>query len=85
VIWCLLGVFGVWINLVMSLSVRFREVFMVIWLMRTVRVTWVISVIQVFKYMGFDSVIKEKRVIITLNEYVKASRSVRHQVSGKDG
>ena len=24
-------------------------------------------------------------VIITLNEYAKASRSVRHQVSGKDG
>jgi hypothetical protein len=30
-------------------------------------------------------VIKAKRVTITLYEYAKASRSVRHQVSGKDG
>ena len=58
---------------------------MVIWLMRTARVTWIISVIQVFKFIGFVSVIKAVRVIITLNEYTKASRSVRHQVSGKDG
>ncbi len=57
---------------------------MVIWLMRTARVTW-ISVIQVFRFIGFVSVIKAKRVITTLNEYAKASRSVRHQVSGKDG
>ncbi len=28
--------------------------------------------------------IKAKRIIITLNEYAKAPRSVRHQVSGKD-
>ena len=57
---------------------------MVILLMRTARVTWIISVIQVFKFIGFVSVSKAKRVIITLNEYAKASRSVRHQVSGKD-
>jgi ABC-type microcin C transport system permease subunit YejE len=57
---------------------------MVIWLMRTGRVTWIISVIQVFKFIGFVCVIKAKRVIITLHEYGKASRSVRHQVSGKD-
>ena len=58
---------------------------MVILLMRTARVTWTISVIQVFKFIGFVSVIKAVRVIITLNEYGKASRNVRHQVSGKDG
>jgi hypothetical protein len=53
----------------------------IIWLIRTARVTWIMSVIQVL----FICVIKAKRVIITLNEYAKASRSVRHQVSGKDG
>ena len=53
--------------------------------MRTARITWIISVIQVFKFIGFDTVIKAVWVIITLNEYAKASRSVRHQVSGKDG
>jgi hypothetical protein len=58
---------------------------MIIWLMRTARITWIISVIQVFKLNGFVSVIKSIRVIITLNEYAKASRSVRHQVSCKDG
>jgi ABC-type microcin C transport system permease subunit YejE len=58
---------------------------MVIWLMRTARVTWIISVIHVFKFIGFVCVIKAKRVIVTLNEYAKASRSVRHRVSGKDG
>ncbi len=67
------------------MSVRFCGVFIVILLMRTARVTWIISVIQVFKFIPFVSVIKAIRVIITLNEYVKASRSVRHQVSGKDG
>ncbi len=35
--------------------------------------------------LEFVSVIKAIRVIITLNEYAKASRSVRHQVSSKDG
>jgi hypothetical protein len=58
---------------------------MVIWLMRTARVTWIISVIQVFIFIGFICVIKAKSVIVTLNEYAKASRSVRHQVSGKKG
>ena len=58
---------------------------MFIWLMRTARLTWTISVIQVFTFIGFVSVINAVRVIITLNEYAKASRSVRHQVSGKDG
>jgi hypothetical protein len=57
---------------------------MVILLMTTARVTWIISVIQVFKLIGFVSVIKAIRDIITLNEYVKALRSVRHQVSAKD-
>ena len=32
-----------------------------------------------------NSVVMVVRVIITLNEFAKASRSVRHQVSGKDG
>ncbi len=58
---------------------------MVIRLIRTARVTWIISVIQVFKFIEFLSATKAKRVIITLNEHAKASRSVRHQVSGKDG
>jgi hypothetical protein len=58
---------------------------MFIWLMRTARLTWTISVIHVFTFIGFVSVIKAVRVIITLNEYAKVSRSVRHQVSGKDG
>jgi hypothetical protein len=53
--------------------------------MRTARVTWIISVIQVFKFIGFVCVIEARRVIITINEYAKASRSVRHQVSGKEG
>ncbi len=68
-----------------GLSVRFCGFFMVIWLMRTARVTWIISVIQVFKFIGFVCAVKAKRVIITLNEYAKALRGVRHQVSGKDG
>ncbi len=58
---------------------------MVIRHIRTARVTWIVSVIQVFKFIGFVCVIKARRVILTLNEYAKASRSVRHQVSGKDG
>jgi hypothetical protein len=58
---------------------------MVIKLMRTGRVTWIISVIQVSKFIGFGCVIKAKRVIITISEYAKGSRSVRHQVSGKEG
>jgi hypothetical protein len=56
-----------------------------VWLMRTARVTWIISVVQVFRFIGFVSVIKAKRVIVTLNEYAKVSRSVRHKVSRKDG
>ncbi len=67
------------------MSVRFCVVLMVIWLMRTARVTLIISDIQVFKFVAFVSVIKAKRVNVTLNEYAKASSSVRHQVSGKDG
>ena len=55
------------------MSVSFCGVFMVIWLMRTARVTWIISVIQVFKFIGFVSVIKAVRVIITLNEYAKGA------------
>ncbi len=50
------------------MSVRFCGVFMVLWLMRTGRFTLIISVIQIFKFIGFVSVIKAKRVIITLNE-----------------
>jgi ABC-type microcin C transport system permease subunit YejE len=46
-------------------------VVMVIWLMSTARVTWIISVVQVFTFIGFVSVIKAKRVIVTLNEYAK--------------
>ena len=71
-IWWLLGVFGVWIYLGYEVCLlEFVGVFMVIWLMRTARVTWIISVIQVFKFIGFVSVIKAKRVIITLDEYAK--------------
>ncbi len=44
---------------------------MVIWLRRTARVSWIISVIQVFKFIGFVYVIRAIRVIITLNEYSK--------------
>ena len=51
---------------------------MVIWLVKTARVTWIITVIQVFKFIGFASLIKAVRVIVTLNEYAKASSSVRH-------
>jgi hypothetical protein len=63
----------------------FCGVFMVIWLMRTARVTLIISDIQVFQFIGFVCVIKAARDSITLNKYAKASRSVRHQVSCKDG
>jgi hypothetical protein len=73
------------ILLLRGLSLRFCGVFMVIRLMRTGMVTWIISVIHVFKFIGFVSVINAVRVIITLIEYAKVSRSVRHQVSGKDG
>ncbi len=55
-----------------GLSVRFCGGFMVVWLMRTARVTWTINVIQVFKFIGFVSVIKAVKVVITLNEYAKA-------------
>ena len=44
---------------------------MVMRLMETARVTWIISVIQVFKFIGFVSVINVIWVIITLNEYAK--------------
>ncbi len=43
---------------------------MVIWLRRTAR-SWIIRVIQVFKFIGFVYVIRAIRVIITLNEYAK--------------
>jgi hypothetical protein len=55
---------------------------MIIWLMRTGRVTLIISVIQVFKFIGFVSVIKAVSVIITL---MNTPRNVRHQVCDKDG
>jgi hypothetical protein len=35
----------------LGLSVRFCGIVVVIWLMRTARVTWIISVIQVFKFL----------------------------------
>ena len=47
--------------------------YLVIWFMRTARVTWIISVIQVFKFIGFVYVIRAVRVIITLNEYAKGA------------
>ena len=46
---------------------------MVIWLMMTARITWIVSVIQVFKFIGFVYVIRAVRVIITLNEYAKGA------------
>ena len=57
---------------------------MVIWLMRTARVTWIISVIQVFKFIGFVSVIMAKRVNITLNEYAK-EREAPSECQGRWG
>jgi hypothetical protein len=50
--------------------------------MRTGRVTWIISVIQVFKFNGFISVIKAIRVIITLNEYAK-EREAPSELQGR--
>ncbi len=44
---------------------------MVIWLMRTAKVAWIVMVIHVFTFIGFVSVIKAIKVIITLNEYAK--------------
>ncbi len=41
---------------------------MVFRLMRTARVTWIISVIQMLKLIGYVSVTKAVRVIITRNE-----------------
>jgi len=43
------------------------------WLRRTARVSWIINVIQVFKFIGFVYVIRAVRVIITLNEYAKGA------------
>ncbi len=44
---------------------------MISWPTRTARITWIISVIQIFKFIGYVSVIKAIRVIVTLNEYAK--------------
>ena len=55
------------------MSVRFCGVLMVIWLRRTARVSWIINIIQVFKFIGFVYVIRAVRVIITLNEYAKGA------------
>ena len=57
---------------------------MVIWLTRTARVTWIISVIQVFKLIGFVSVIKAIRVVVTLNEYAK-KRETPSECQGRWG
>ena len=62
-IWWLLGAFGVriypWVmRFVCSISWGFS---MVIQLMRTARVTWTISVIQVSKFIGFVCAIKAKK------------------------
>ncbi len=46
---------------------------MVIWLRRTARVSWIISVIQVFKLIEFVCVIRAIRVIITLSEFAKVA------------
>ncbi len=45
------------------MSVRFFGVTIVVRLMRTARVTWITSVIQVFKFIGFVCVIKANRVV----------------------
>ena len=55
------------------MSVRFCGVFNGYWLRRTARVSWIINVIQVFKFIGFVYVIRAVRVIITLNEYAKGA------------
>ena len=52
-------------------SVRLFRVFRVIRFMSIARATLSFSVIRVFKFFGFDSVIKAMRVIIRLNEYAK--------------
>jgi hypothetical protein len=57
----------------MSFFFRFCGVLMVIWLRRTARVSWIVSVIQGFKLIGFVYVIRSIRLIITLNEYAKVA------------
>ncbi len=58
--------FGFGYTLVMrfGLSVRFCGIVMVILLTRTARVTWIISVIQVFKFIAFVCVIKQKGLLL---------------------
>jgi len=46
---------------------------MVIWLRRTARVSWIISVIQVFKFIGFVYMIRAITVITPLYQYAKVS------------
>jgi hypothetical protein len=57
---------------------------MVSWPMRTARVSWIISVIQVFKLIGFVSVIKAIWVVVTLNEYAK-KREAPSECQGRYG
>jgi hypothetical protein len=57
---------------------------MIVWLMRTARVTWIISAIQVFKFISFASVIKAIRIIITLNEYAK-EHDAKNECQGRWG
>ena len=40
-------------------------------IMKIARLTWIVSAIRVFKFIGFVCVVKAIRVIITLNEYAK--------------
>ncbi len=64
-IWWLLGVFGVWIYLGYEVCLLdFVGIFIVIWLMRTARVTWIISVTQVFKFIGFVCAIRQKGLLL---------------------
>ena len=52
--------------------------------MTVARLTWIISVIQVFKFIGFVCVVKARRVIIMLNEYAK-EREAPSECQGRWG
>ena len=65
--------FGFGYSWVMSFVCKILWGFNGYWLRRTARVSWIINVIQVFKFIGFVYVIRAVRVIITLNEYAKGA------------
>ena len=60
---------GVWIYLDYEVFLYNYLGLKVVRSMRIAMVTWICSVIRVFKFVGFVCVFKAIRVIITLNEY----------------